>query len=81
MLFVYFVQAESYAASVYANHFHVSAKQNKNLDEVFVDTTRKIIASKPRRGERSRIQIDGKSKPINIIDDEPSTSKSDCVLC
>jgi len=67
--------AEAYAVSVNANHYHTSAKQNKNLDEVFEDLAKKIIASKPGRAGRIQITDDPNPKPgINVIGEPAPTS-------
>jgi len=37
-------EAELYAASVGAKHYHTSAKLNKGIDELFLDLTKRMIA-------------------------------------
>lgn len=73
-------EAEKYAAGVGATHMHTSAKQNKNLDEIFADLAKKIIAAKPGRGGKLLIAEDDPkaSRGINIIENDNHSGKSGC---
>jgi len=74
--------AEEYAASVGARHFQTSAKQNKGVDEIFLDLTKQMIeqadktesAKQKNGGTRS-------STPGNVVlldESEPPPAKSGC---
>jgi len=61
-------KAESYAESVGATHFHTSAKLNKNVNELFLDLTKKMLehskqtttATKPNKGPTIALDSDEK---------------------
>ena len=67
-------EAESYAESVGAKHYHTSAKQNKGIEELFLDLCKRMIET-AQVDERAK--GNGSSQPgaarrgVQIIDDEP----------
>ncbi|KAG1683147.1 Ras-related protein Rab-21 [Nymphon striatum] len=77
-------EAETYAASVGAKHFHTSAKLNKGVEEMFLDLSTRMMetaeenvsqkASNLRRGPGSS----QRGKNVVIVDDEPTSQKSGC---
>ncbi|XP_061195920.1 ras-related protein Rab-21-like [Saccostrea echinata] len=71
-------EAEAYAASVGAKHFHTSAKLNKGIEEMFLDLSKGMIE---KAGEdNNRNQRDGTNrKSVVVVDDEtPTQQKSGC---
>ncbi|XP_062586385.1 ras-related protein Rab-21-like [Saccostrea cucullata] len=71
-------EAEAYAASVGAKHFHTSAKLNKGIEEMFLDLSKGMIE---KAGEdNNRNQRDGSNrKSVVVVDDEaPTQQKSGC---
>lgn len=72
-------EAESYAASVGAKHFHISAKLNKGIEEMFLDLSKAMIekaasetVSKPGRNNR---------KSVVVVDDAQEQTKSSGGCC
>merc|ERR1719478_735740 len=68
-------EAVKYAESVGAQHFLTSAKQNKNLDKVFVELTKRMLKSSAggaggRKGRKTLV--------IQDDDEERKTNGSDC---
>eukprot|EP00005_Dracoamoeba_jomungandri_P001800 CAMPEP_0174256604 /NCGR_PEP_ID=MMETSP0439-20130205/5829_1 /TAXON_ID=0 /ORGANISM="Stereomyxa ramosa, Strain Chinc5" /LENGTH=203 /DNA_ID=CAMNT_0015339299 /DNA_START=54 /DNA_END=665 /DNA_ORIENTATION=- len=52
-------EAESYAESVGAKHYHTSAKLNKGLDDLFLDLARRMLAnSAPDQGMQKKKRDD-----------------------
>lgn len=74
-------QAETYAASVGAKHFHTSAKLNKGIEELFLDLSKRMIEKADDDLQRGGTSSRGSSqrKNVVIVDDEPEqTQKSGC---
>ncbi|XP_064396971.1 ras-related protein Rab-21-like [Halichondria panicea] len=66
-------EAESYAASVGATHFSTSAKQNKGIQELFLDLSKRIIdsglsAQQPKNDKLFAAQTTGR-RSIIVEDD------------
>ncbi|CAI9716874.1 ras-related protein Rab-21 [Octopus vulgaris] len=66
--------AESYAESVGAKHFHTSAKLNKGTEELFLDLSKCMIEKadsncQNKRGTNNR-------KTVMVVEDEPAERKS-----
>ncbi|XP_077999839.1 ras-related protein Rab-21-like [Glandiceps talaboti] len=63
-------EAEAYAASVGAKHFHTSAKLNKGIEEMLLDLSKRMIERQSDEGIRT---TSGRSqrKTVTIVDDEP----------
>ncbi|EPQ18865.1 Ras-related protein Rab-21 [Myotis brandtii] len=77
-------EAESYAESVGAKHYHTSAKQNKGIEELFLDLCKRMIET-AQVDERAK--GNGSSQPgaarrgVQIIDDEPQVQSSGGGCC
>ncbi|KAL4839710.1 hypothetical protein H8958_007412 [Nasalis larvatus] len=77
-------EAESYAESVGAKHYHTSAKQNKGIEELFLDLCKRMIET-AQVDERAK--GNGSSQPgtarrgVQIIDDEPQAQTSGGGCC
>ncbi|XP_069844814.1 ras-related protein Rab-21 [Dipodomys merriami] len=77
-------EAESYAESVGAKHYHTSAKQNKGIEELFLDLCKRMIET-AQVDERAK--GNGSSQPgaarrgVQIIDDEPQAQSSGGGCC
>lgn len=72
-------EAESYAASVKANHFQTSAKQNRGIEELFLDLTRRMIEiSEVNNHNANSLGRNTQRKNVVIVDDEPQQHKSGC---
>lgn len=72
-------EAESYAASVKANHFQTSAKQNRGIEELFLDLTRRMIEiSEASNHNANSLGRNTQRKNVVIVDDEPQQHKSGC---
>ncbi|KAL8221540.1 UNVERIFIED_CONTAM: Ras- protein Rab-21 [Gekko kuhli] len=72
-------EAETYAESVGAKHYHTSAKQNKGIEELFLDLCKRMIET-AQVDERARGNGSSQSGPtrrgVQIIDDEPPVQSS-----
>lgn len=73
-------EAEEYAASVGARHFHTSAKLNKGIEEMILDLSKRMIEKagddlqRPATGTRASGR-----KNVVIVDDQPEpTTRSGC---
>ncbi|NWR71219.1 RAB21 protein, partial [Centropus bengalensis] len=72
-------EAETYAESVGAKHYHTSAKQNKGIEELFLDLCKRMIET-AQVDERARgngsSQSGAARRGVQIIDDEPQVQSS-----
>lgn len=72
-------EAESYAESVGAKHYHTSAKQNKGIEELFLDLCKRMIET-AQVDERAKgngsSQAGAARRGVQIIDDEPQAQSS-----
>eukprot|EP00040_Diaphanoeca_grandis_P029435 m.172423 g.172423 ORF g.172423 m.172423 type:complete len:216 (-) comp31685_c6_seq1:203-850(-) len=71
--------AEKYAASVGAVHFHTSAKQDKNIGEMFLDLSRRMLKANEGKGSSSSgsARRGGSRKgTIEIVADEQPTQSN-----
>ncbi|XP_004845153.1 ras-related protein Rab-21 [Heterocephalus glaber] len=77
-------EADSYAESVGAKHYHTSAKQNKGIEELFLDLCKRMIET-AQVDERAK--GNGSSQPgaarrgVQIIDDEPQAQSGGGGCC
>lgn len=73
-------EAESYAASVKAKHFMTSAKQNRGIEELFLDLTRRMIEVAEANDQQVNSLGRGGNQRRNvvIVDDEPQQQRSGC---
>lgn len=74
-------EAEAYAESVGAKHFHTSAKINKGIEEMFLDLAQRMIEV-AQVNDQQRVSNLGRSssrRNMLIVDDSPSPpQKSSC---
>ncbi|XP_048463884.1 ras-related protein Rab-21 [Rhincodon typus] len=72
-------EAEVYAESVGAKHFHTSAKLNKGIEELFLDLCKRMIET-AQAEERAKGNGNGQSantrRGVQIVDDEPQQQSS-----
>eukprot|EP01137_Pigoraptor_chileana_P005358 Opistho-2@48333 len=67
--------AEEYAASVGAKHYDTSAKQNKGIEEMFLDLSKRMIAE----GDKKKPSERGNNrKSAIIVDDEAPKASGGC---
>lgn len=79
-------EAEEYARSVGAKHYHTSAKLNKGIDELFLDLTKRMlqkqtedeadIAANPNSSKAR--ENSNRRKNVVIVDEEPQKKSSGC---
>ncbi|XP_015116076.1 ras-related protein Rab-21 [Diachasma alloeum] len=80
---VSFEEADRYAKQVGAAHFHTSAKQNRNIEEMFLDLTRRMIAHADET-EQLKTNLNRTSstrRNVVVVEDEAEqtqTTKSSC---
>ncbi|XP_054774224.1 ras-related protein Rab-21-like [Lytechinus pictus] len=70
--------AEAYAASVGAKHFHTSAKLNKGIEEMFLDLSKRMLESNfldDGGGSSSRAS---KHKSVTIVEDAEEPKSGGC---
>lgn len=72
-------EAESYAESVGAKHFHTTAKQNKGIDEMFLDITKSLIEKADSSNQTKKSTNNRKS--VMVVDDEQGEQKSKGGCC
>ncbi|MEJ1277217.1 RAB21 member RAS oncogene family [Cricetulus griseus] len=77
-------EAESYADSVGAKHYHTSAKQNKGIEELFLDLCKRMIET-AQVDERAKGNGASQAGParrgVQIIDDEPQAQSGSGGCC
>ncbi|XP_034941474.1 ras-related protein Rab-21 [Chelonus insularis] len=75
-------EAEEYAKQVGAVHFHTSAKQNRNIEELFLDLTKRMIAhaDEVEQKKSSLNRTSSTRRNVIVVDDEAEiqTTKSSC---
>ncbi|XP_047473872.1 ras-related protein Rab-21-like [Penaeus chinensis] len=75
-------EAEAYAQEVGAFHFQTSAKQNKGVEELFLELTRKMLTSAIANDQQrvNTLTRGGNSRNLQIVDDQaaPPAQKSSC---
>ncbi|KAK3597304.1 hypothetical protein CHS0354_010935 [Potamilus streckersoni] len=72
-------EAESYAASVGAKHFHVSAKLNKGIEEMFLDLSKNMLEKVGQDGQKNSTGKNRKS--VVIVDDSVAQQQSSSGGC
>lgn len=73
-------EAEAYAATVGAKHFHTSAKLNKGIEEMFLDLSKRMLESTSLDdgfGGTSRGRA-SKHKTVTIVEDAEETKSGGC---
>lgn len=66
--------AEAYAASVGAKHFHTSAKLNKGIEEMFLDLSKGMIEKAGQDNNRNQKDSTNR-KSVVVVDDDPSAQQ------
>lgn len=67
-------EAESYAESVGAKHFHTSAKHNKGIDDMFLDISKSMIEKADNNMQNKKTSTTNR-KSIMVVDDEQLEQK------
>lgn len=70
--------AEAYAASVGAKHFHTSAKLNKGIEEMFLDLSKGMIEKAGQDNSRNHKDSTNRKSVVVVDDDTPAQQKSGC---
>jgi len=73
-------QAEEYAASVGAKHFHTSAKLNKGIEELFLDLSKRMMEKVEQDTQKGSMRTGSqRNRNVVIVDDEAAQpAKSGC---
>ncbi|XP_057333728.1 ras-related protein Rab-21 isoform X2 [Microplitis mediator] len=76
-------EAEEYAKQVGAVHFHTSAKQNRNIEEMFLDLTRRMIAhaDEVEQKKSSLSRVNSSRRNVVVVEDDveqTQATKSSC---
>ncbi|ESO85852.1 hypothetical protein LOTGIDRAFT_235789 [Lottia gigantea] len=72
-------EAEEYAASVGARHFHTSAKLNRGIEELFLDLSKNMITKADDNTSKKSSSLGsgaGSRRSVIVVDDEQPTQKS-----
>eukprot|EP00057_Strongylocentrotus_purpuratus_P012956 XP_011667430.1 PREDICTED: ras-related protein Rab-21-like [Strongylocentrotus purpuratus] len=69
--------AEAYAASVGAKHFHTSAKLNKGIEEMFLDLSKRMLESTFLDDGASSSRA-SKHKSVTIVEDAEEPKSGGC---
>lgn len=70
-------EAESYAESVGAKHYHTSAKLNKGIEELFLDLCKRMMEmaqAEERLKGNGASQSASNRRGVQIVDDEPQAT-------
>ncbi|XP_046390999.1 ras-related protein Rab-21 [Ischnura elegans] len=71
--------AEQYAVSVGARHFHTSAKHNKGIEEMFLELSQRMI-EKAKEAEEQKMCV-GNANNVMVVDDEASPEEASGSRC
>ncbi|XP_048766771.1 ras-related protein Rab-21-like isoform X2 [Ostrea edulis] len=71
-------EAEAYATSVGARHFHTSAKLGKGIEEMFLDLSKGMIQKAGEDGNRSQKDSSNRKSVVVVDDEVPTQQKSGC---
>ncbi|KAI8506884.1 Ras- protein Rab-21 [Branchiostoma belcheri] len=69
-------EAEAYATSVGAKHFHTSAKLNKGVEEMFLDLTKRMLEKDTNSKPDATAKPGSTRRNIQITEDEPQEQKN-----
>ncbi|XP_015774691.1 PREDICTED: ras-related protein Rab-21-like [Acropora digitifera] len=72
-------EADAYAKTVGAKHFHTSAKLNKGIEEMFFELTKKMLERQEKSEPRDGLveKGNGRRKNVLIVDEQqPQQQKS-----
>lgn len=72
-------EAEQYAASVGAKHFHTSAKMNKGIEELFLDLSKSMIEKAGEDNHKN--SKGGNRKSVMVVDDTPQEQQGKGGCC
>ncbi|CAB1346407.1 unnamed protein product, partial [Coregonus sp. 'balchen'] len=70
-------EAEGYAESVGAKHYHTSAKLNKGIEELFLDLCKRMMETaqaEERAKGNGASQSTSSRRGVQIVDDEPQAA-------
>ncbi|EDO34991.1 predicted protein [Nematostella vectensis] len=72
--------AEAYAKTVGAKHFHTSAKLNKGIEEMFFELTKRMVDQQEKATTKTNTNSlergTSRRKNVVIVDEQPSKQKS-----
>lgn len=74
-------EAEEYAKQVGAMHFHTSAKLNQNIEEMFLDLTRRMMQHADETEQKSTLtRTNSTRRNVVVVEDEEQsqTTRSSC---
>ncbi|KAK2173874.1 hypothetical protein NP493_843g00019 [Ridgeia piscesae] len=73
-------EAESYAKSVGAKHFHTSAKLDKGIEELFLDLSKRMLekAGEVEQKANGTNRSTSARRNVVIVDDEPEQKSRGC---
>ncbi|KAI0240541.1 Ras-related protein Rab-21 [Lamellibrachia satsuma] len=73
-------EAESYAKSVGAKHFHTSAKLDKGIEELFLDLSKRMLekAGEAEQKMNGTNRSSSARRNVVIVDDEPAQKSRGC---
>lgn len=82
-------EALEYAKSVGATHIYTSAKANKNVNEAFLDTVKRILeknfenraSTQLSTSDDSFLNTSSRKSGVVVIQDEPETNTQDAKKC
>ncbi|XP_063068193.1 ras-related protein Rab-21 isoform X2 [Engraulis encrasicolus] len=78
-------EAEAYAESVGAKHYHTSAKLNKGIEELFLDLCKRMMetaqAEERAKGNGGASTAASGRRGVQIVDDEPQIHASNAGCC
>ncbi|XP_046735292.1 ras-related protein Rab-21 [Diprion similis] len=75
-------EAEEYARQVGAVHFHTSAKQNQNIEEMFLDLTRRMMAHADIVEQKSTLtRSNSTRRNVVVVEDEAEQERPASSSC
>ncbi|XP_043286671.1 ras-related protein Rab-21 isoform X2 [Venturia canescens] len=75
-------EAEEYAKQVGAVHFHTSAKQNRNIEEMFLDLTQRMMAYADEMEQKESLtRTNSMRRNVVIVEDEMDESRTNKSSC
>ncbi|KAH0534836.1 ras-related protein Rab-21 [Cotesia glomerata] len=76
-------KAEEYAKQVGAVHFHTSAKQNRNIEEMFLDLTKRMMAhaDEIEQKKSSLSQVNSNRRNVVVVEDDVEQTQSTRSSC
>ncbi|CAG5084580.1 Similar to RAB21: Ras-related protein Rab-21 (Bos taurus) [Cotesia congregata] len=76
-------EAEEYAKQVGAVHFHTSAKQNRNIEEMFLDLTKRMMAhaDEIEQKKSSLSRVNSNRRNVVVVEDDVEQTQSTRSSC